>query len=699
MFYLHRGASPEGPYEEARIVHMIRTGELTQGAVCPVGQQQWWPIETVPSFARVLAERAAYQYGAPPAFTPGGAAMAPAAPHGAPPPGVAPQKSSEPRGAGRAILIAGLVGVLLLFIAGSAIGAYLLFFSGSGAPKVIASVPRESELLIELPSVSKLLLDMKQVQHLESSLRDDKKLAEQTADSIAKAFDITPVQALALVAATENGGLMARKLSSTPEAAFVVGFRNAGPVEDLLKSPRFVVAGALGQTGKRYTLAKKQLTSSAGQDGLFKALADAELGSGKEVLVWFPKHKLLSLGSDAYVAEVAKVIEDGAATIETNPSYQAAQKDFAFDARVSGFVDPNVFASVAEPKLKELIDGYFKPAGPITAGMRVGAAGFASTLTARVMGTKLPRAAAYAPPRTLGLPARLPQETVVYVAMSSQTKLSGAELQKLSLEQLAVVQPRARQDFEQGIAELERALGVSLAKLFDALGEEAVLGLAMAPDFSVDASALRPGPELGAKLGVTWVQALKDESEYKRLAAELKQKVFPRARGVSVTEDGPGFALAPRGVTAPVSLRVKFFDRFLFVSAGGNALCDRAEAAFTKADRSLKDDAAHQAAIAGLPETQHARVWLDSGRISETLLKNPLLRARASETGMQLDRIKVSGPERVTSAFSVRAEVQNEIWTLRIDTLNPQSLAPLGLGAAALGGLPRGLGGGTLPPL
>jgi hypothetical protein len=194
------------------------------------------------------------------------------------------------------------------------------------------------------------------------------------------------------------------------------------------------------------------------------------------------------------------------------------------------------------------------------------------------------------------------------------------------------------------------------------------------------------------------VQQLKDDSEYKRLAAQLKQKLLPSIREINMTEDGPGFALAPRGVPLPVSLRVKFFDKHLFITAGGNALCDRAEAAFSKSDRTLKDDAAHQAALAALPEKHHFRFWLDTGRVADTLFKNPLLRARAAEQGVHLDKFRLTGPQRVTSALSVRSEVQNEVWTYRVDALNLQALAPLGFGAFALtGGFPSAAG--ALPPL
>ena len=59
---------------------------------------------------------------------------------------------------------------------------------------------------------------------------------------------------------------------------------------------------------------------------------------------------------------------------------------------------------------------------------------------------------------------------------------------------------------------------------------------------------------------------------------------------------------------------------------------------------------------------------------------------------MSLDKIKMTGPDRVVSALSMSREVQNEIWTYRLDALNFQALAPLGMGGAVLtGALGRGL--------
>jgi hypothetical protein len=743
MFYLNRGGAPEGPYEEARIVQMIQSGELTQGGVCPVGQNQWWQLNQIPAFAQALSQRAAapagygpppQQYGQPPQ-QPGYAAPPQQPAYGAPPqqagyggpqqgygsgptapgyapgptaPGYGPPAHAMPPGGARrtipeekkkgarTLIILGLVGVLLVFLASSAVGAYLLFFSSASAPQMAASMPRDSEMLIEVASLPKLLVDFKDVQYLDTSLRDDKKVFDDTADSVAKAFDISLDDARAFLVASRSIGVAARKLATQPEAAFAIGFASAGPVEALLKSPRFVASGALGQTGKRYQLTKKQLQSSVGQDVVLKALADAELGNGKEVLVWFPDKKLLGFGTEAFVTDLAKVIETGAAAVTTNPSFQAAAKDFDGNARMTAFLDPTVFSSIEDAKVKEVVDSYFKPAGPLTGMLTVKPAGFVTSLTGRIIGSKLPKASSYEPPAKLELSNRLPVETFAYAAFQTQTKLTGADVQKLILDQLEAANPRSKREAEEGLQQMEKLLGVSVAKLVDGLGAEAVLAISAAPDVTLEATLAAQGPQAAANFNVTWVQQLKDDTEYRRLAAQLKQKIIPTVREVTLTEDGPGFALTPHGAPVPVSLRVKFFDKHLFITAGGNTLCDRAEGAFSKGDRTLKDDAAHQSALAALPDKQHFRMWLDTGRIADTLFKSPLVRARATENGMQLDKFRLTGPQRVTSALSVQSEVENEVWKYRIDTLNMQALAPLGLGAASLGGLGGRAG---LPPL
>jgi hypothetical protein len=685
MFYLSRGAAPEGPFEEARLVYMIQSGELTQGGVCPVGQNQWLELHAVPAFAQALAARsaqAAPQYGAPaaPQYGAPAPAYAPQYNHSGAPnsPQVAPKKSH------RGVLIAALVGILLLVLVAASIGAYTMFFSSGGASSIAKSVPQNSELFVEVPSVHKLVSDLHDVQYMDSSLRDDKQVFDSASDSITKAFDISQADALALLVSSETFGIAGRKLSTTPEVVLALGMKNSSSVETLLKGPRFVAGGSVGQTGKRYSLTAKPLPPGGAQDPALKVLSEAEIGAGgKAGIVWFPKARLLALGDVTLIADMAAVIESGAASIAQNLAFQAAGKDFDSGARLRAFLDPGVFSAVLDPKAREMVESYFTPAGPLTGSMQVKPAGFVTSLTGHITGSKLPRSSAYAAPQALNLGQRLPQETFAYMAASTRSQLSGADTEKMLLDQIGSVDTASRTRAEQHLRQLEQMLGVSASKLLDGIGGQSVLGIATPVGTSVDMLGI--GTQALAQFNLTWVLELKDDSEYKKLAAELKQKILPGVREVSLTDNGTGFTLTPRSLPLAVSLRVKFLDKYLFVTAGANTLCDRSESAFSKGERTLKDDAAHKSALAALPDTQHFLLWVDTGRLGDTLLKNPLIKAQLAQSGMSLDKIRMTGPERVVSAVSVRSEVQDQVWTYHLDALNMQAFAPLGGAGALLG--------------
>jgi hypothetical protein len=283
----------------------------------------------------------------------------------------------------------------------------------------------------------------------------------------------------------------------------------------------------------------------------------------------------------------------------------------------------------------------------------------------------------------LNLGQRLPEETFGYVALSTSSKVTGAETEKLLIEQLSSVDPRARGQVEQGLRQLEQLLGVSASKLLDGVGGQSVIGLSAPTGTSVD--ALGTGPQALAHFNLTWILELKDATEYQKLAAQLKRKLLPGVREVTVHDDGAGFSLAPRAPLA-ISLRLKFLDKYLFLTAGGDTLCDRAERAFANGERTLKDDVAHKTSLAALPSKQHFLLWVDSGRLMDALQKNSLLSAQLTHSGLSLDKLRLTGPERVVSALSVSGEVSNDVWTFQLDALNFQALAPLAAGGAALGG-------------
>jgi hypothetical protein len=379
---------------------------------------------------------------------------------------------------------------------------------------------------------------------------------------------------------------------------------------------------------------------------------------------------------------MAKVLESSGESVQQNPAFQAATKELGSNSRVTAFVDPALFASIADPKLKELVERYFKPVGPITGSLQIKPAGLVTSFTGHVQGSKLPHAAE--PPVALNLGERLPNETFAYVALSTSSQLTGVETEKLLIDQLSAVDPNARSRVEQGLRQMEQVLGVSASKLLDNAVGQSVLGLSAPVGTTIDTVGI--GPQAVSHFNLTWVVELKDATEYKKLATQLKQKILPGVREVIVKDDGAGFSLAPR-LPLPVSLRLRFIDKYLFLTAGGDTLCDRAESAFSKGERTLKDDLAHKTSLATLPGKAHLLLWVDSGRLADTLQKTPLLSGQLAQSGMALDKLHLTGPDRVVSALAVSGEVANDVWTFRLDALNFQALAPLGVGGALASGV------------
>ncbi|MBZ0120465.1 MAG: DUF4339 domain-containing protein, partial [Sandaracinaceae bacterium] len=55
-WFVHKGGTPEGPFEEARVLEMIRAGQVPPTAhVCAEGGQQWSPVSSHPAFAQTCA--------------------------------------------------------------------------------------------------------------------------------------------------------------------------------------------------------------------------------------------------------------------------------------------------------------------------------------------------------------------------------------------------------------------------------------------------------------------------------------------------------------------------------------------------------------------------------------------------------------------------------------------------------------------
>src|SRR5262249_12419787 len=117
----------------------------------------------------------------------------------------------------------------------------------------------------------------------------------------------------------------------------------------------------------------------------------------------------------------------------------------------------------------------------------------------------------------------------------------------------------------------------------------------------------------------------------------------------------------------------------LFIAAGASALVERTVSAFKDGKDTLGDDGAHKAAIGALPGGAHLYMWVDTGRIMDTLLKgSPEIEKEVSKHGFSLASIPLTGNDRVTSAISLGFKAKDGVWDYRFDSVNLLAAAPIG---------------------
>ena len=735
-FYLNRTGSAEGPLAEQQIVAMIQRGEVTQANICAVGQNQWQPIASHPAFAAALAQRggggaygAAPQqqaygappqqqqpqqgYGAPPQQQPQQAygaaptapgygpapAPGPTAPGYGPPQGqpgaygaapapggygatpYAPAQGAQAapkKGKGGLIAIIGILAVLV--IGGGAAAAYFMFLGGRG-PEIAAALPRDTELYFEIPNIKRLALDVHGLKFVDEKNADEKKLIDDTTQAMSEAFDLSKEDARDLMFSVSSMGMGARKLDKESEGAFLVGFDDTDAVEKLLASKRFSTAGTFGEAGKKYQLDEKKVEGTPPKDPTKAALFAMELKGTRSVLVWFPKKKLVVAGSEALVADIGKVLEQDAASLKKNETFEKGSKDFASDARAVALFDPSIVLSNASASDKEIFDGFFKSAGPITGSVSMKDAGAVFDVTARFSGNKYPKAGA-GKPLKLDAAKRLPAETFAYMAFTPKPNMTGADVEKQLLENLTALDKDNAVRTEQQLREMERAMGVTFTKLVDSIGEQSVIGFAAPDTFTVDPTK---GDKQMMDMAAFAVIKLGDETPLKTVLGKLKEQFGPMIeREAVLKEEGGGYIITSKNPEQlPISVQAKFIDKQLVLGFGNTGLVDKGVKAIASGTGTLESNGAHKAALASLPAESHLMMWIDAGRIGDTLQRSPLLKKQIDESGFDVSKLKFTGDQRITTAISVDAKSEGDVWTFRLHALNAPALATVG-GAMAM---------------
>ena len=605
-FFVNRGGGrvPEGPFEEQQIIRLILAGKIRSGHACEEGHLRFTRLESHPQFAQALAQAGVAVDTAPSQRKATGA------------------KAASSRGT----LLGALMAIFGLAIAAAALGSYIMFNTG-GMP-VHAALPNDTELLFEVASVQHFVEDLSAVRVLDADKLASKQLLSDVATALGATFAVSSAQANALVLAASSLGVGARKLGSSPEGGVVLTFSSGTPVNGFLQSKRFTYTGLVSSNGRKYRLAAAPAEPASDETPL-RTLLGLKLDPQQTALVWFETSNVLFIGSPSFAEGVARALSLDAPSLDRSPKFQAAQREFAdkaADAVV--YFDPAQLPSDAM-RVKSILDGYVGKAEPVTASLRLGpSAGLVAHIVARFtapVGAGAPPLPALPAPEPLTVIDRLPSETFAYVASVTKTQLSGSELRRLLLEQLAKSDPDTAKHVTLALLQLEEQLQTHFDDVLGSIGDQGALAVLAPADYSL---TLAQPQQVAADFAVVYLQALKDEAPARALLGQLEQHFGALVDKAQIHEDPDGYAVVPNGDRLGVSLQLHFVKGYLCLAVGSTPLAARSLRALSTGEGLLSADPAHQAARKALPSSAQVFAWVDAGRIANTVLTNPLLAPR-----------------------------------------------------------------------
>jgi hypothetical protein len=703
-FYVNRTGQPEGPYEDQAIVQWIQSGQLRDARICPVGGSEWIELAAYPPFAQALgvgqAPATQSGWGGPPSYgqqpAQATAGYAPASGYGAQPggygPGAGGYGAPAPAKKTSMGLVIGLVAGLVLLLVGGGVAAYFLL--GSASPQLAKSSPKDTELYLEVPSIKRTMLAAAGMDFVDATKLDDKKVTDDLVNDVAAAFDVSKDDARDIAWSLDSYAVAMRGLArGKPEGAMLFGFGSASAAEKLLASSRFTNDGTLGKSGKRYQL-KRKTVDAKDASSLQRTLASMD-SDPPDVLVWFAERKILAFGSEPVVTDVAGVIDDGKDSLEKSDVFAKAKSDFDSGASVVGFFDVGALRSSSNASARQVLDDYFKDGGPVAASMRFEDAGVVLGVRGKLSGPKVPSEKLLSSPSKLDVAGKLAPETVGYIAFSTKSGITGREAEDTLIDQLRTADQSAKlglaEGYKQAMGSLEKESGLGFAKLYDMLGDHGAIAVQVAPNYRFDPVKDQAAPF--KSFGATYVQHVKD----KAIAAEVLTKIYDKAftgmlaAAFKASKDGGGFTAEP--TPGPQSdklpfVRADLVDDYLILAIGSRELVGKSYDAFKTGKESLEGDKAHKSALKALSGDAHARLWVDSGRILGVALSaQPSIEAEVKKMGFDVQAIRTSGDDRMTSALAVGVTAKDNVFSYRVESLNIVNALPIAaLAKAGRGG-------------
>lgn len=638
--------------------------------------------------------------GAPPGGygqAPGGYGYPAGAPQGygpqqpPPQPGWGQPPAPQPKKGSVLPWIALALAALVLVGGGLAAVAYFVLMK-KPAPHMARYVPKATTLYAELPSAKRSMLSALQMKPLDATRADEKRTTDDAVVAVANAFSVSEPAARAFIAGVESAAFAARDTNGAGKAAVLVGFSNADACEKLLRSPRFSDKGAAKGGGKRYTLDRKPAGAGKG-DAFEEALSEMAVGGSKDWLVWFPKTKLLVFGDEEMVEEIG-VVQDGGASLEESEAYVKAKRTFESGSDVAFFYDTHDLDDARDPAEKKLYASYLRGRDPVTGAIKIVRAGVMMDVHATLSGPGLPPDALVPRPAKLVFPQKLPADTVAYTAFSTKTTMTGAAVRSTLIQRIEDQDPAMAKEVRDELDVAEKSMGFKLDDLVDLAGDEGVFAVVLDPTFKLDATN-GIADEL-VNVGVVYGLTVKDDAKAKMVLHKIRTKLEGMTEHVTVRPVGAdGFEVDP-DTTAEFPLpnvTVKYDGRQILAVLAGGSLSERAFDALLRQKNTLGKDPAHQLALGELPPEANMIMWLDTGRITSLMLDGASrVRRGAAGSTLPIEAIRLTGPDRVTTAVAMRTTVKAGAWTIDLDSLNLPATAlfavaeDLGLGGALSGG-------------
>jgi hypothetical protein len=598
---------------------------------------------------------------------------------------IPPAPPAAPRRVAPIAAVALVAAIVLAFVIGAADG-----------PQLAESVPSDVQFYVEAPSVVDAvegLLDMDIVREDGLSAAD---VVEPLRAGLADAFGLGADDAMHLLSGVESVAFIGRNLMRRQQSAIVIAFDDPTAVERLLTTDRFDSMGRIG-SGTRFALsaqvdpnaldpdARAAFEKSSPWKKLF-ATSDAPEKSKASTIVWFADDELLVIGHKLLAQDIDAVLESEDESLADQPLWKDVR--FESDSSVVLFVDSELVARSRDRDIKRLARGYFSSAGPLTGWVQVTDPGVLSVVTGQMRGEAIEEGDedAFSPAIAFDIHEQLPAETVAYVALSTDSGLDGKDVVKRVLRSADDVDETQADRVGALLDGLEEELGIGADDIFDALGDQMAIAVAVDRGAKYDAANRDAFLHEGA---LAVLAEIDDESEAKRIVRALRNAFDeqPLEAQYDLSKKGLGFnanPVADDGSTPPVFVRLEDDHLLIAVGAKGKRFVE----ALLDGENTLDDDDAHANAMSALSPRQHVLVWGDAGWATALALDvakaDGGLATKLEDTqrqlGLSTDALVLQGDDRMTFAMAVAIAPDGDVWDYRVETLNLPAIAlPLAL--------------------